>query len=91
VGLPPRRHNLGGDVKRYFIWWVARPSEPNGGQWYGWRYLTDYEAFQEQLAIQTSTPDVSRLYRWIWDGSEWQYDTRPDGDLVTSGVHFAWL
>ena len=78
-------------MKRYFLWWVARPHDPNGGQWYGWKYLTDYEAFQEQLSIRTNTEDVSGLYRWIWDGSQWQYDARPDSALIAGSVQFAWL
>jgi len=80
-------------VKKWFVWWVARPGETNGGEWYGPRYLTDAEAFQEQLDVQTHTSGVSRLYRWFWDGtgSEWQYDARPDSELVASGVRFAWL
>jgi len=80
-------------MKRYFLWWIERPGEPQGGQWYGPRYLTDLEAFNEQLSIQTNTYNVHKLFRWFWDGSSptWTYDERSDGELATSGVRFAWL
>ena len=77
-------------MKRYFIWWVARAYEPNGGQWYGPRYLTGTEAFQEQLSIQTNNANVTGLYRWVWSG-EWQYDTRSSGELLQSDARFAWF
>lgn len=77
-------------MKKWFIWWIERLG---GGQWYGPRYLTDHEAFNEQLAIETGTPGVQQLYRWMWDGSTptWQYDTRSNGELLASDVRFAWF
>jgi hypothetical protein len=79
-------------MKPWFVWWIERPSAPGGGQWYGPVQRTDGEAFQEQIAIETS-PGVSRIYRWFWKPPMpvWQYDERPNRDLIASGVEFQWL
>lgn len=80
-------------MKKWFLWWAERPRYANGGQWYGPLALTDLEAFNEQLGIKTNTPGTVRLYRWYWDGTSptWTYDERPDSELISSGVRFAWL
>ncbi len=80
-------------MKKWFYWFAERPGYVNGGEWYGPLYLTDSEAFNEQLSILTNTSNVHRLYRWFWDGSSptWEYDTRPDSALVSSDVKFTWL
>lgn len=80
-------------MRKYFLWWVVRPSEQYGGHWYGPRYLSDYEAFQEQLAIYKGTSDVSEIHRWFWTPPmpTWEYDTRPSAELIKSSVQFSWL
>lgn len=80
-------------MKKWFYWFIERPGAPDGGQWYGPRYLTDYEAFQEQLAIHTGTSGISSIYRWFWvpPMPTWEYDTRPNSELISSSVKFSWL
>lgn len=73
---------------KWFLWWVVKYG---GGQWYGPRNLTDYQAFQEQLAIYQGTDYVEKLYRLVWDGTQWNYDTRPDSELVSQSVKFSWI
>lgn len=64
---------------KWFLWWVQRDTRLGlgPGQWYGPRALTDYGAWSEELDIERATRGVLRLYRWVWTGAEWQYDTRP--------------
>ncbi len=80
-------------MNRWFYWWAERPGYLDGGQWFGPRYLTDLEAFNEQLSILTNTPGVRRLHRWFWDGTSptWTYDERPDSALISSGTKFVWF
>jgi hypothetical protein len=77
-------------MKKWFYFWVARSS---GGQWFGPEYLTDREAFQLQLKIRTNTSDVEGIYRWFWmpPMTTWEYDTRPNSELISSDVRFSWL
>ena len=69
---------------------AGAPSPKDG---YGPHYLTDYEAFREQLAVRTGAANVSGLYRWFWmpPMPTWQYDERQDFELISSDVRFSWL
>lgn len=61
-------------MKHYYYWWIERTD--GGGQWFGWELLGDEELWQFENDIERGTSNVRRLYRWLWTGSEWQYDTR---------------
>jgi hypothetical protein len=62
-----------GDNRSWFIWWIDRDWS---SYWFGPRYLSDEELWQFESDVERGTPGVRRLYRWVWDGSAWQYDTR---------------
>ncbi len=57
----------------YYIWWVERSA---GGQWHGYVLLDDETLWRYEYDVQRGTPDVRRMYRWVWDGQNWQYDER---------------
>lgn len=63
-------------MQRWFIWWAERPGMPNGGQWVPMRWLADEQLWSYENDIERGTPGVTGLYRWLWTGSEWQYDDR---------------
>lgn len=60
----------------WYLWWVAR--KDGTGSWFGPKLLNDEEVWRLEFDVQRGTPNVSWLYRWVWDGSSptWQYDTR---------------
>jgi hypothetical protein len=60
-------------MKNYYYWWIERTS---GGQWFGWELLGDEELWRFEYDVERGTPNVRRMYRWVWTGTEWQYDTR---------------
>jgi len=59
-------------MKQWYLWWITRYG---GGQWFGPQYLSDSEAFHVQFDIEFHNSDA-RAYRLLWDGSQWNYDTR---------------
>jgi hypothetical protein len=60
-------------MKNYYIWWIERTG---GGMWFGPKALSDEELWRFEYDVERGTPGVRYLYRWLWTGSEWQYDTR---------------
>lgn len=60
----------------WYIWWAARPGMRDNGQWVPMRWLTDEQLWRYEDDVQRGTPGVTKLYRWLWDGTEWQYDER---------------
>lgn len=60
----------------WFLWWAERPGMPNGGQWVPMQYLSDDQIWRYEADVERGTAGVAKLYRWMWTGSEWQYDTR---------------
>jgi hypothetical protein len=79
-------------MKNWFIWWIARKTYFNGkwsdsGTWYGMKYLTDREVWQEEFDIGRSNLDAT-LYRFRWNGEEWIWDKRTNVELMASGATF---
>jgi hypothetical protein len=73
-------------MKQWFLWWAQRGA---GGQWYGPRLLTDREAWDEEFAVHRGTPGPVQLYRLVWTGTEWRYDTRTAAQLLVPDSRFA--
>jgi hypothetical protein len=57
----------------WYIWWIERDY---GSQWFGPKLLSDEAVWRFEYDVERGTRGVRRLYRWFWDGSSWQYDTR---------------
>lgn len=62
-------------MSSWYIWWIER-APPYQGMWHGPRAFDDEALWRFELDIERGTPGVRRLYRWLWDGQNWQYDTR---------------
>jgi len=60
-------------MKNWYLWWVARSYQ---GEWFGPLLLGDEEVWRFEYDAQRGTPGIIRMYRWIWNGQEWQYDPR---------------
>lgn len=60
-------------MNNWYIWWIDRLG---GGQWHGPKLLGDEELWRYEYDVERGTVGVRWLYRWLWTGSEWQYDTR---------------
>jgi len=60
-------------MKNWYIWWIDRYS---GSVWFGPKLLGDEDLWRYEYDIERGTSGVRQLYRWLWNGSEWQYDTR---------------
>jgi hypothetical protein len=60
-------------VKTWYFWWIARSDR---GEWFGPLELSDEEVWRFEYDAQRGTPGILRMYRWLWDGQNWQYDNR---------------
>lgn len=70
-------------MKHWYIWWISRVQYidwkwVDRGLWWpqtGPKLMTDHEAWREAFNIERTNSDA-RAYRMVWNGSEWEYDTR---------------
>ena len=73
-------------MRRWYFWqWWPMHERGNFRVW-GPKYLSDREAWNEQLAIfQNYPPAPGNFYRWYYDPSRdmWRQDTRSDTLLLS--------
>jgi hypothetical protein len=67
-------------MKRWFFWYII----PSGAS--SWivkkaEFLTDYEAFNLEFRTKAQNLGAS-MYRLVWDGRVWVFDTRNDRQLL---------